>query len=57
MAEVKTLVDSGATKNLVDQNIAEELGMTLQALPSARNITNVDGTGNANGPIMHFCKL
>jgi Reverse transcriptase (RNA-dependent DNA polymerase)/RNase H-like domain found in reverse transcriptase/Aspartyl protease len=57
MAEVKTLVDSGTTKNLVDQEVAKELGMTLQALSSVQNITNVDGTGNANGPIMQFCKL
>jgi gag-polyprotein putative aspartyl protease len=57
MAKVKTLVDSGATENLVDKETAKELRMTLQELPSARNITNVDGTGNANGPITHFCKL
>ena len=57
MVKVKTLVDSSATKNLVDQKTAKELGMTLQALPSAWNITNIDGTGNANGPIIHFCKL
>jgi predicted aspartyl protease len=57
MAEIKTLMDSGATENLVDQGTAKELGMTLQALPSAQNITNVDRTGNANGPITHFCEL
>jgi predicted aspartyl protease len=57
MAKIKTLVDSGATENLVDQETAKELGMTLQALPSAQNITNVDSTENTNGPIMHFCKL
>ena len=57
MAKIKTLVDSGATKNLVDKKIVEELGMKLQELPLAQNITNVDGTGNANGPITHFCEL
>jgi predicted aspartyl protease len=57
MAEIRTLVDSGATKNLVDKEVAKELGIMLQELPSARNITNVDRTGNANGPITHFCKL
>ena len=57
MAEIKTLVDSGATKNLVDMEVAKELGIMLQKLPSAQNITNVDGTRNANGPITHFCEL
>ena len=57
MAEVKTLVDSGATKNLVNKEVAEELGITLQELPLAWNITNVDRTGNVNGPITHFCEL
>jgi hypothetical protein len=51
MAKIKTLVDSGATENLVDQKTAKELGMTLQELPSACNITNIDGTGNPNRPI------
>jgi predicted aspartyl protease len=35
MAEIKTLVDSGATENLIDKEVAKELGMTLQELPSA----------------------
>jgi hypothetical protein len=29
MAKVKTLVDSGATKNLVNKEIAKDLGVTL----------------------------
>ena len=57
MAKIKTLVDSRATENLVDKEVAEELGMMLQKLPLAQNITNVDGTRNANGPVTHFCKL
>jgi predicted aspartyl protease len=57
MAKVKTLVDSRATENLVNKKIVRKLGMTLQELPLARNITNIDGTGNANGPIMRFCEL
>jgi hypothetical protein len=56
MAKVKTLVDSRATENLVDKEVAEELGMMLQKLPSVWNITNIDGTGNVNGPITHFCE-
>ena len=35
MAKVKTLVDSSATENLVDIEMAKELGMMLQTLPLA----------------------
>ena len=57
MAKVKTLVDSRAIENLVDHDTTKRLNMTLQTLPLTRNITNVDGTGNMDGPISQFCEL
>jgi hypothetical protein len=32
-ANIKTLIDSGATKNFLDKKIADDLEVTLQELP------------------------
>jgi predicted aspartyl protease len=57
MAEVKTLVDSGATENLMDTSTASFLNVALQKLPLPRTITNADGSANTAGALTHYCEL
>jgi gag-polyprotein putative aspartyl protease len=57
MAEVKTLVDSGATENLMDTSTASFLNVALQKLPLPRTITNADGSANTAEALTHYCEL
>jgi gag-polyprotein putative aspartyl protease len=57
MAEVKTLLDSGAMENLMDHQTAEALQVAKQPLERLRGVTNVDGSTNRAGALTYFCKL
>jgi hypothetical protein len=56
-ANIKTLIDSGATENFLDKKIADNLEVTLQELPTPWKVTNVDGSKNQGGALTHFCNL
>jgi hypothetical protein len=57
MAEVKTLLDSGAMENLMDLRIADTLQVVRQPLEWPCRVTNVDGSINQASTLTHFCEL
>jgi gag-polyprotein putative aspartyl protease len=57
MAEVKTLLDSGAMENLIDLRMVEALQVVKQPLKRPRGVTNADGSMNQARALTHFCEL
>jgi hypothetical protein len=57
MANIKTLIDSGVTKNFLDKKMVDDLKVTLQELPIPQKVTNMDGSENQGGALTHFCDL
>jgi gag-polyprotein putative aspartyl protease len=56
-AEKKALVDSGATENFIDWQLAKALKVQTTLLPRPRKVYNVDGTENKAGVIERHVKL
>jgi hypothetical protein len=56
-AEKKALVDSGATKNFIDWQLAKALKVQTTLLPRPRKVYNVDGMENKAGVIERHVKL
>ena len=54
MAAKTALVDSGATENFLDHDMAKRLGITPKGLPTPQIMNNVDGTTNQTGLVKHF---
>ena len=50
---VKVLLDSGATGMFVDKKFVERQGFKLEKLNRPSRVTNVDGSHNSGGLIMH----
>jgi len=50
---VKVLLDSGATGMFVDRKFTEKHGFRIEKLARPSKVTNVDGTDNVGGSIMH----
>jgi hypothetical protein len=57
MANKKALLDSGATENFIDETTWQQLGIGHKGLERPITVTNVDGTENKKGKIMHYCWL
>jgi hypothetical protein len=57
MADEKALLDSGATENFIDETTWQWLGIGHKELKRPITVTNVDGTENKKGKIMHYCWL
>jgi hypothetical protein len=57
MAEKKALVDSGATENFIDWQLAKELKVQTTLLPWPWRVYNVDGMENKAGVIEKHVKL
>jgi hypothetical protein len=57
MADVKALVDSGATNNFVHPNFAKQMGIGQRELDKPKNIYNIDDTTNKAGQITHYLNL
>ena len=57
MADVKALVDSGATDNFMNPAFAKRMGIGLRALDKPKNIFNIDDTANRAGQITHYTNL
>src|SRR6201991_3783075 len=57
MANIKALVDSGATDNFIRPAFAKRMGLGLQPLDRPKKIWNIDNTENKAGSITHFTDL
>jgi Aspartyl protease len=57
MADEKALLDSRATENFIDETTWQQLGIGRKELGKPITVTNVDGTENKKGKIMHYCWL
>jgi len=51
------LLDSGATKNFLDEEVWKRLQIGRTKLPEPLMVHNVDGTKNRTGKINHCCWL
>ena len=56
-AQVNVLLDSGATDNLIDQNLVLKLGLGTTPLKPPRLVRNVDGSLNKDGTMTEVCQL
>ena len=54
---IPALLDSGANATFIDKAIAEQLGLTLEALANPIRIFNVDGSRNLAGDITHAVNI
>jgi hypothetical protein len=57
MADVKALVDSGATDNFMHPNFAKRMRIGQRELDKPKNIYNIDDTTNRAGQITHYLNL
>ena len=57
MAEVKALVDSGATDSFIKPAFAKRMGIGLKELDAPKKIWNIDNTENKAGLITHCADL
>ena len=55
--DVEALLDCGATGLFIDREFAEGSNLTMNELPRAVPVYNVDGTPNLAGPITHQVSL
>jgi len=56
-AEVKALVDSGASTLFLSENFVKKHGVVTQPLGKEIPVRNIDGSNNASGPIKCFAEL
>ena len=54
---IPTLLDSGANTTFIDKAVAEQLGLTLEALANPIHVFNVDGSRNSAGDITHTVNI
>jgi hypothetical protein len=57
MADIKALVDSGATDNFIHLNFVKRMGLGQRELDKPKNIYNIDNTTNKLGQITHYLSL
>ena len=57
MADIKVLVDSGATDNFMRPAFATRMGVGIKALNRPKKIWNIDNTENIVGSITHYTDL
>ena len=57
MANIKALVDSGATNNFIHPNFVKRMGLGRRELDKPKNIYNIDDTTNKAGQITHYLNL
>ena len=54
MAAKIALVDSGATENFLDHDIAKRLGIIPKELSTPQIMNNINGTTNQSGLVRHY---
>jgi hypothetical protein len=57
MANIKALVDSGATDNFIHPTFVKRMGLGQKKLDKPKNIYNIDDTTNKSGQITHYLSL
>ena len=57
MADIKALVDSGATDNFIHPNFVKRMGLGWRELDKPKNIYNIDNTTNKASQITHYLNL
>jgi hypothetical protein len=57
VAEEQVLLDSGASKNLIDEGTWKTLRIGAFVLPKLITIYNMDGMANKQGKITKYCWL
>jgi len=57
MADIKALVDSGATDCFMSENLIRRLKLGKRPLQRSRRIWNIDNTANQAGDITHYTNL
>jgi hypothetical protein len=57
MANIKVLVDSGATDNFIHPHFVKRMGLGQKELDKPKNIYNIDDTTNRLGQITHYLSL
>jgi hypothetical protein len=57
MADEVVLVDSGATKNFIDQGTITRLKLGTKKMDEPIRLRNIDGTYNKAGSITHYLDL
>jgi hypothetical protein len=57
MADIKALVDSGATDNFIHPNFVRRMGLGQRELDKPKNIYNINDTTNKSGQITHYLSL
>jgi hypothetical protein len=57
MADIKALVDSGATDNFIHPNFVKWMGLGQRELDKPKNIYNIDDTTNKLGQVTHYLSL
>src|SRR6266702_1844950 len=57
MADIKALVDSGATDCFVSEDFIRRMKLGRRPLQKPRKIWNIDNTANHDGPITHYVDL
>jgi hypothetical protein len=57
MADIKALVDSGATDNFIHPNFVKRMGLGQRELDKPKNIYIIDDTTNKAGQITHYLSL
>jgi predicted aspartyl protease len=57
MADIRVLVDLGATDNFIHPNFIKRMGLGTRELDKPKNIYNIDDTTNKAGQITHYLML
>src|SRR6202012_501856 len=57
MADIKVLVDSGATNNFIHPTFAKRMGIGMKELKTPQGIWNIDNMENKLGKITHSATL
>jgi hypothetical protein len=57
MANIRALVDSGATDNFIHPNFVKRMGLGKRELDKPKNIYNINDTTNKAGQITHYLTL
>jgi hypothetical protein len=57
MADIRALVDLGATDNFIHPDFVKRMGLGTKELDKPKNIYNIDNTTNKAGQITHYLIL